>query len=57
MTQDITERKRVEEALREAQAHTESILSSVADSHILLDRQWRYLYVNTAAARAIGRPR
>ena len=56
VTQDITERKRVEEALREAQAHTESILSSVADSHILLDRQWRYLYVNTAAARAIGRP-
>ena len=53
----ITDRKSVEDLLREAQARTESVLASVADSHILFDRQWRYLYVNEAAVRAIGRPR
>jgi PAS domain S-box-containing protein len=55
--QDITERKRAEEALRQAQARIESILNSVADTHILFDHDWRYLYVNEAAVRAIGRPR
>jgi PAS domain S-box-containing protein len=55
--QDITERKRAEEALWQAQARIESILNSVADIHILFDRDWRYLYVNEAAVRAIGRPR
>jgi len=55
--QDITERKRAEEQLRQAQARTESILDSVADVHILFDRQWRFLYVNGAAERAIGLPR
>jgi PAS domain S-box-containing protein len=54
---DITERKLAEEALWEAQARIESILNSVADIHILIDRDWRYLYVNEAAVRAIGRPR
>lgn len=54
---EIAERKRAEESLREAQAHTESVLDSVADTHILFDRQWRYLYVNEAAVRSIGRPR
>jgi len=54
--QDITDRKQAEAALRAAQERTESILSSVTDTHILFDRQWRYLYVNDAAARAIGRP-
>lgn len=46
-----------EEAMRQAQARLESILGSVADTHILFDRQWRYLYVNEAAVRSIGRPR
>jgi PAS domain S-box-containing protein len=54
---DITERKRAEEALREAQVRTESVLSSVADVHILLDRDWRCRYVNDAAVRALGRAR
>jgi PAS domain S-box-containing protein len=54
---DITERKRAEEALWKAQARIESVLNSVADIHILFDHDWRYLYVNEAAVRAIGRPR
>jgi PAS domain S-box-containing protein len=54
---DITARKVAEESMRKAQERTESILASVADTHILFDRQWRYLYVNEAAVRAIGRSR
>ena len=54
---EISARKAVEESLQEAQARTESVLASVADTHILLDRQWKYIYVNEAAIRAIGRPR
>jgi PAS domain S-box-containing protein len=46
-----------EEALREAQARTESVLASVADCHAVLDRQWSFVYVNDAAVRAIGQSR
>ena len=46
-----------EDSLRQAQARTESVLASVADAHIVFDRQWRYLYVNDAAVGAIGQPR
>src|SRR5882762_9312617 len=53
----ITDRKGVEDLLREPKAHTESGLATVTDTHIVFDRQWRYLYVNDAAVRAIGRPR
>jgi PAS domain S-box-containing protein len=55
--QDITEPKRAEEGLLQARVRIESVLNSVADVHIVFDRQWRYLYVNEAAARAMRRPR
>ena len=48
---------RKNEQLQEAQAHIESVLASITDTHILFDRQWRYVYVNEAAGHAIGRPR
>ena len=54
---DITARRLAEESIREAQSRTESVLASIADTYILFDPQWRYLYVNEAAIRAIGRPR
>ena len=54
---DITERAEAEEALRETQARTESVLDSVTDTYILFDTNWRYLYVNEAGVRNIGRPR
>lgn len=57
MAHDITERRRAEKELRQAQARIESILNSVADTHILFDRRWRYAYLNDAAVRATGRPR
>src|ERR1041384_4397297 len=51
---DITEQKRAEEALLAAHARTESVLASVADIHVLLDREGRYLYANQAAADGMG---
>jgi two-component system sensor histidine kinase UhpB len=54
---DITERKQAERQLRDIQARMESVLNSVADVHILFDREWHYVYVNKAAVRAIGEPR
>jgi PAS domain S-box-containing protein len=54
---DIEDRKRAEEGLQQARVRIESVLDSVADTHILFDRNWHYLYVNEAAVRAIGHPR
>jgi PAS domain S-box-containing protein len=57
LTEDITEHKLTAASLREVQDRNEVILSSVADVHIVLDRDWRFLYVNDAALQAIQRPR
>ena len=57
VARDIRERKRAEEQLRQAQTRTESVLDSMADTHILLDRGWHYLYANRAAVLAMARPR
>jgi PAS domain S-box-containing protein len=54
---DLTEREKAAEALRQAQESNESVLASMTDTYILFDGDWRYLYVNEAAVRAIGRPR
>lgn len=54
---DITSHKRAEEELQLAYHRTESVLNSVADVHILLDREWHYLYANESAIRLMGRPR
>jgi sigma-54 dependent transcriptional regulator, acetoin dehydrogenase operon transcriptional activator AcoR len=44
----------LEAALRQARERTDFILDSIADVHIVLDHQWRFLLVNGAALRAIG---
>ncbi|HKP88830.1 MAG TPA: PAS domain S-box protein [Thermoleophilaceae bacterium] len=43
---DIAERKRAEQALRESQRRTETILERVTDAFYALDRDWRLAYVN-----------
>jgi PAS domain S-box-containing protein len=43
---DLTERKRSETALRDAQRRTTSVLESITDGVFGLDREWRYTYIN-----------
>jgi len=52
--QDLTERKAAEKALREADERAESILNNLNDMYISLDRDWRHVYVNQAAAATVG---
>lgn len=53
IVRDITERKRIEESLREANRRSISILESISEGFVSFDRQWRYTYVNEAAARML----
>jgi PAS domain S-box-containing protein len=50
---DITERKRAEEALRDSQRRAETILESITEAFVAVDREWRYTYVNERALRRI----
>src|SRR5918997_4991941 len=50
---DITEQKRAEDQLREANRRTEDILESISDTFLGLDREWRFTYINEPALRSI----
>jgi DNA-binding NarL/FixJ family response regulator/signal transduction histidine kinase len=53
--EDVTQHKRAEEALIEAQRRSETILESITDAFVAVDREWRYTYLNEralASARA-----
>ncbi len=55
--QDITDRKKIEMALHEAQKRTTAILEGIADTFYSLDSQWKFVTVNPAAEKApFGRP-
>ena len=56
LSREIAERERCELELRQARVRAESVLASVADVHVLFDRQWRCLYANKAAIAAAGLP-
>jgi PAS domain S-box-containing protein len=51
---DISERKRTVEALRAAQRRSETILESITDAFVAVDREWRYTYVNERALRRMA---
>src|SRR5919107_1252736 len=49
--QDVTERKRAEEKLRESSRRVEEILASVTDAFYAMDAGWRFTYLNDRAVR------
>jgi PAS domain S-box-containing protein len=51
---DITERKKTDEALKLSGQRIHEILESVADDFMVLDRNWKYVYANSQAARLVG---
>jgi len=52
--QDITERKRAEEALRESEVEKDAILSSMTELVAYQDLEHRILWANRAASESIG---
>lgn len=56
VSREITERKRLEDALRASKDHVQRILDSIADGLAVFDRDWNYTYVSAAGARLLGIP-
>jgi PAS domain S-box-containing protein len=54
--QDITERNRVEEALKAERLKLQRVLSSMTDGYYFYDRDWRFVELNARAAEYFGRP-
>jgi PAS domain S-box-containing protein len=54
---DITERKLIEEALRESNRRIAITLESISDGFCALDRDWRFTFVNPEAERLLRRRR
>jgi PAS domain S-box-containing protein len=57
VVRDITERKRAEEALRQANKRYQTTMGSITDGFVSFDKKWRYTYINEAASRLLGYPR
>ena len=54
-TRNITERRRMEQAVEASEAHSRNILESITDAFFALDREWRFTYVNRQAERLLDR--
>ncbi len=52
---DITERKRVEQALRESEAQQKAILNGITTNIALVDKQMRILWANQASAISVNK--
>jgi PAS domain S-box-containing protein len=55
--QDISERKRAEQATRDLAARLQNTLESITDGFITLDEQWCFTYVNRQAEQMLRRER
>lgn len=53
---DVRARKAAEEALRLSEARLGLVVRNMADGLFVIDRGWRYVDINPAAARYVGRP-
>lgn len=50
---DLTERKKQEQAVRDAHKRVAETLENISDGFVSLDRNWNYTYVNRAAAKGL----
>ncbi|MGJ3263012.1 MAG: PAS domain S-box protein [Salinarimonas sp.] len=50
----VADERRGKEALRRSQARLSNVLESTTDSVMVLDRSWRFTYLNSRAAAQIG---
>jgi PAS domain S-box-containing protein len=55
--EDITERRRAEEAIRASSQKIADILESISDAFFALDHQWRFTYVNSIAEKLLRKSR
>src|SRR5206468_1918856 len=56
VTADVTERRRAEQTLRESHSLLRAVTEGTTDAVYVKDRDGRYLSVNPALARLVGRP-
>ncbi len=54
---DVTQRMRVKQQLRESRQKLLDTLASISDAFFTLDREWRFTYVNNEAVKILGMPR
>lgn len=54
---DMSERKRAEETLRTSEARYRHTLDSMLEGCQIIDRNWRYVYINDAAEKHNRRPK
>ncbi|WP_442944419.1 PAS domain S-box protein [Nostoc sp.] len=55
VTRDITERRQVEQALRQSEEQTRNILESIAEAFFALDENWQFTYINPSAETLLDR--
>ncbi len=55
ISRDITARKQAEEALAQTNERLTSVLNSITDAFMSLDREWRVTYLNPSAAAILKR--
>jgi PAS domain S-box-containing protein len=52
--QEITQRKRAEEQVRKANAELQTVLSSITEGLFILDKEWRFTFLNKQGAAILG---
>lgn len=55
LREQIAERRRAEASLVDSQRQLEEILESISDGFFTLDKDWRYTFLNSRAARLVGK--
>lgn len=53
--ENITERKRIEEKIKQLSKRNRDILESITDAFFAIDREWRFTYVNPQAEQILNR--